>query len=163
MHNPATLSVMADVGLERERQIAKGYDAAHDDKHLFGLMAAQAAFAIMPPAYYELAAQAFEARAAMRPSWIDLTQSRELVLIQGIALAVAEVERIRRHELIDIDLRTRISAALDATRARLCRRCSGRMRFAATRHMGSGCSKTRSARGARQLPSFRSRVVAHWR
>lgn len=80
-----------EVGRERERQIAKGYDSAHDDEHSDGSIAAAAA-------YYAWGKGAPEYlwpwEEAARPT-LSLMPDRERLLIAA-ALLVAEIERIDR-------------------------------------------------------------------
>lgn len=69
-----------EIVAERARQAQKGYDAAHDDKHADGALAHHAAHAIGPMFYTD---------------WVR-ADTRRQELIAGIALAVAEVERMDR-------------------------------------------------------------------
>jgi len=87
-----TLWIVENVLRERRRQCAKGFTPAHDDRHTSEEIADQAAAAILGGARH----LAFP----LEP-WIDPSQDRRDQLIQGIALAVAEVERIDRRRSVD--------------------------------------------------------------
>ena len=79
------VGVLAEVAAERARQIIKGYDAAHDDEHTGGDIALEAARAITPNDYWA--------------NWVAKDVPRRARIIGGIALAVAEVERLDRAAL----------------------------------------------------------------
>lgn len=82
---------------ERARQVSKGYDAKHDDAHDDGRAGFEAAAAIMPEGaslLHPLHGPNFSSP-DFEP-WIDASQDRATVLVQGIALALAELERVHR-------------------------------------------------------------------
>jgi hypothetical protein len=79
---------------ERRRQVGLGYDAAHDDAHTDGLIAFEAAAAIMPRGA-RLDAP-LGSSWTFKDDWIDPTLPRRARLVQGIALAIAELERVDR-------------------------------------------------------------------
>lgn len=94
-----TLYAVQLILAERCRQAAKGYNAAHDDGHTDGRMAFEAAAAIMPVGsslLHPLTGPDFSSPAC-KP-WIDASKSRPRadVLVEGIALALAELERVHR-------------------------------------------------------------------
>lgn len=81
-----TRDVLGEVERERDRQRRKGYDEAHDDRHADGEIAWQAAHVL---AEGQVMGQ--------RAPWINPEgMKRRAQLIVGIALAVAEVERLDR-------------------------------------------------------------------
>jgi hypothetical protein len=81
-----TDDVLRAVAAERKKQRRKGYDAKHDNGHTDGEIAVQAGY-VLSGAQFTIG----------EPAWIDMTgQPRRQSLIQAIALAVAEVERIDR-------------------------------------------------------------------
>lgn len=97
--------VLSDVIAERQRQADKGYTADHDDEHVCDEIAAMAAYYIMPEAcrdwpteetgYGDTLGKAIIPEgwpAPSNPRW------RRDDLIKGIAMAVAEVERLDRAE-----------------------------------------------------------------
>ena len=78
------VGVLAEVAAERARQIAKGYDAAHDDGYADSdALSHHAAHAIDSMLY---------------TMWV-IRPDRRSEIISGIALAVAEVERMDRAAL----------------------------------------------------------------
>ncbi len=88
----ATLEVLREVERERERQQRKGWTPQHDDGHRDGEIADQAAAAICSRE---------DVTRKVGTRWVRLTTDaegpdRRRELIQGIALAVAEVERLDR-------------------------------------------------------------------
>lgn len=92
-----TLPVCLEACSERARQIDKGFDDLHDDKHTSGEIAQAAAT-------YALATSSV--RAPIRPSdlwpWEDNSfkpRGRRENLIRAIALLLAEVERLDRVEV----------------------------------------------------------------
>lgn len=79
------MSVIRHIAMERTRQLFKGYDAAHDDKHIFGELAvAAASFAANDPSLYPW---------GHFPVHEDGRRER---LIKAAALLVAEIERFDR-------------------------------------------------------------------
>ena len=76
----ATKKILREIDEERARQIAKGWTPEHDDDHEDGMIAVHAAAAIDP----------YNTTPWLTP-W-----TRRADLIRGIALAVAEVERLDR-------------------------------------------------------------------
>lgn len=74
-----------DVLAERRRQIAKGYDAAHDNQHTQGEIISADWGALA-----RLSGQAFEAR---RMGQVDAYRR---LLVEGAAMVIAEIERIDR-------------------------------------------------------------------
>lgn len=79
--------VLEDVARERRRQVEKGYTQSHDDDHTDGRIASEACLAIDPKGLVE--------------GWVTASgdvdgRDRRRELVQGIALAVAEVERLDR-------------------------------------------------------------------
>ena len=87
-----TLWIVENVLRERRRQCAKGYTPAHDDRHTSEEIADQAAAAILGGARH---------LSFPLDPWIDPSQDRRDQLIQGIALALAEVERIDRRRSVE--------------------------------------------------------------
>ena len=86
--NRATAAVLVDLARERDRQVAQGWTAEHDDGHDRGEMAVEAAWAMLPhgPLRRDIPAV----------GWIMRGGDRRAELVQAIALAVAEVERLDR-------------------------------------------------------------------
>lgn len=84
------LDIVTAVLKERERQEASGWTADHDDGHTGGEIANEAAGVIMPPETL--------ANAAGFPfvGWVPPQPNRQRALVKGIALAVAELERLGR-------------------------------------------------------------------
>ncbi len=93
-------SIYAEIDQRRQKQIAKGYDAAHDDQHSKGEIALGAA------AYCEAAARsdvyvrigrasAFPLRWPWKPSEFKSEGPREN-LLKAAAMIVAEIERLDR-------------------------------------------------------------------
>ncbi len=85
------MSVLQEVNRERERQIAKGYDAAHDDEHTDGAIAGAAAYYAWgkgAPDYL------WPWGEATLPT-VSLMADRER-LLTAAALCVAEIERLDR-------------------------------------------------------------------
>ena len=82
------LDIVIAVLLERERQESKGWTADHDDGHSDGEIANEAAFAIMTPDAADFTYPA--------TGWVDAAAPRRKQLVQGIALAFAELERLDR-------------------------------------------------------------------
>jgi len=79
------MSVIRQIAMERTRQLSKGYDAAHDDKHIFGEIAiAAASFAANEPKLYPWGRFPVHKR------------GRRERLIKAAALLVAEIERCDR-------------------------------------------------------------------
>lgn len=89
-------AVEIDVATERRKQIAKGYDSQHDDKHDAGELAA-AAYQLL-----FLDTQGEGCRDLDEPDgWIDelaasLRSDRRRRLVVAAALIVAEIERLDR-------------------------------------------------------------------
>lgn len=78
--------VLDEIRAERGRQIAKGYDAPHDDKHVQGSLAYAGAMYAAPEPKPVVWAQSLQ------------SMPRRKRLIAAAALLVAEVERIDRME-----------------------------------------------------------------
>ncbi len=84
--------VIRDVLAERAKQVAKGYDAAHDDGHTDGEIANAAAWMAVD----------FECRELRDnvPNWVvnlcDKTPTRREDLVIAAALLIAEIERLDR-------------------------------------------------------------------
>lgn len=92
-------TAIAMIQEERQRQVAKGYNAAHDDEHEDGeLAAAAASFA---------AVESKHARSRVRQLWpfddhySDMENSTIRNLAKAGALIVAEMERVQRVEQRD--------------------------------------------------------------
>lgn len=81
-----TATVLVDVVLERQRQVGKGWSNDTDDTRTEQQLAACAGFAILP---------IHLRRDVAAPCWIA-PDSRRDELVKGIAMAVAEVERLDR-------------------------------------------------------------------
>lgn len=95
--------VLAEVIDEREKQIAKGYTAEHDDEHCCDEIAAAATVLVMPEACRDWMMHpdlgfGETLNEAMTPAdWgYIVPKERRENLITGIAMLVAEVERIDR-------------------------------------------------------------------
>lgn len=92
----------AEVFKERFRQIIdEGYSVEHDDKHVNGEIAEAAACYIIPPCDcgdFDCPARAgVPKRWPWEPeAWKPTPNDRERELIKGLALGLAELERIRR-------------------------------------------------------------------
>ena len=91
-----------DVLAERKHQLEIGYDAAHDDEHVNDEIAAVAAFYIMPPAMRDWPATETGygdtlGKAIIPEGWhADGHQSRRHQLVMGVAMGLAEIERLDR-------------------------------------------------------------------
>lgn len=85
------ISVLQEVGRVRERQVAKGYDAAHDDEHTDGAIAVAAAYYAWGKGVPEYL---WPWEEAARPT-LSLMSDRERLLVAA-ALIVAEIERLDR-------------------------------------------------------------------
>lgn len=84
------MTVLDEIAVRREHQIAKGYDAAHDDAHANGSIAMAAA------AY---AARGFWKNRQNEPyPWGRMPEgrTRREDLIDAAALCIAEIERMDR-------------------------------------------------------------------
>lgn len=102
---PATPGAWSDVVAERQRQIEKGYTAEHDDEHVCDEIAAMAAYYIMPEACRDWPTEETGygdtlGKAIIPEGWPapESPRWRRDDLIRGIAMAVAEVERLDRAE-----------------------------------------------------------------
>lgn len=95
--SPAVRDVLA----ERSRQHRMGYEPEHDDEHVNDEIAAMAAFYLMPPAARDWSAESTghgdTLGEAIKPEgWDGNTGDRRRELVKGIALAIAELERLDR-------------------------------------------------------------------
>lgn len=102
---PAAPAAWSDVVAERQRQIEKGYTADHDDEHVCDEIAAMAAYYIMPEACRDWPTEETGygdtlGKAIIPEGWPapESPRWRRDDLIRGIAMAVAEVERLDRAE-----------------------------------------------------------------
>ena len=90
--NPILLEVQA----ERDRQIAKGYDAAHDDEATEGQLAEVAGMVLL--SRHTVHGALLESRAAadyILNEWADF---RRRQIIIAMAMGLAEIERLDRME-----------------------------------------------------------------
>lgn len=102
--NSSLGDVVAEVMVERLRQVAQGFDAAHDDAHYRGELA-QAAAVYALKVQQDRSDYADELCSTLWP-WVDPVpatpgtpaEQRE-TLIRAAALLVAEIERFDRCEL----------------------------------------------------------------
>lgn len=96
--------LLAEIAAERQNQIEKGYDAAHDDEHVCDEISAAATVLVMPDACRDWDASSTgygdKLLDAMMPDyWLPMKdKGRRQNLITGIAMLVAEVERLDRLE-----------------------------------------------------------------
>ena len=88
--NPILLEVQA----ERDRQIAKGYDAAHDDEATEGQLAEVAGMVLL--SRHAVHGALLESRAAADYILSKWGEDRRKQLLIAAALLVAEVERLDR-------------------------------------------------------------------
>jgi hypothetical protein len=86
--------VLAEVATERERQVAKGYDAAHDDQHTDGELATAAGLIALGD--YDLITDDGPGDVLAAVVLDKHADIRERRLIIAAALLVAEVERLDR-------------------------------------------------------------------
>lgn len=89
--------VLKDIQAERERQIAKGYDAAHDDEHGDGSIKLAAQSFISSA----IGTQRSRSNAFQTWPWDDvpndlLTDDSRTALVKAAACIVAEIERLDR-------------------------------------------------------------------
>lgn len=78
-----TCAILMAIEQERARQVAKGYDAAHDDQHSVDTLARNAALIVN----------------GSIGGWVDASRhSRREQLVIGAALIVAAIERLDRYE-----------------------------------------------------------------
>lgn len=88
------MTILDEIAAERRRQVAKDYDAAHDDKHALGeIGSAAAACALMASGRITLARDAWP----WREDLLSEHTPRQL-LISAAALCIAEIERRDRQE-----------------------------------------------------------------
>lgn len=98
----ALTAAIRDVLAERRHQVEIGYDAEHDDAHVNDEIAALACYYLMPPGAREWPAT--EAgygdtvgEAIVPNDWhADDRQSRRRQLVMGVAMGLAEIERLDR-------------------------------------------------------------------
>jgi len=97
--------VLREIMEERHRQVGKGYTAEHDDEQVCDEIAAMAAYYIMPEACREWPTEETGygdtlGKAIIPEGWPapESPRWRRDDLIRGIAMAVAEVERLDRSE-----------------------------------------------------------------
>lgn len=91
---PPSVGVLAEVNTERQRQIGKGYDAAHDDEATEGQLYETAAVVLL--GHKSVSGALLETRAAadyILNKWAD---NRRRQLLIAAALIVAEIERLDR-------------------------------------------------------------------
>ena len=88
--NPILLEVQA----ERDRQIAKGYDAAHDDEATEGQLAEVAGMVML--SQHSVHGALSQSRAAADYILNEWGEDRRKQLLIAAALLVAEVERLDR-------------------------------------------------------------------
>jgi hypothetical protein len=99
-----TVTIYERIAERRQKQIAKGYDAAHDDQHANGEIAMSAAAycqsAAKPKLYQKKPGAAFTFPMCWpwKPAEFNPKNSKE-DLIDAAAMIVAEYERLERLEL----------------------------------------------------------------
>jgi len=109
-----TLYAVHLVMAERFRQIGKGWTPEHDDTHDDQRIAFEAACAIAPDGTRHLAP--LDQASFWQTPWVKPGQLRTAQLVQGIALALAELERVHR-ENDRIDTKQRDAQLSEETRA----------------------------------------------
>ena len=88
------MSVLDEVAAERQRQIGKGYDAAHDDRHDDGMLGGAAGLiALGSPDYIDDYNSAPDVAHHVFGKYSD---DRRRQLIISAAMIVAEIERLDR-------------------------------------------------------------------
>lgn len=89
------MTIYHEIAAERQRQIAKGYDAAHDDDHRLGQIAsAAAAHALMASPWLVLAKDVYP----WTPDGLSADTAPREHLVMAAAMLVAEIERLDRAE-----------------------------------------------------------------